>query len=307
MYALKEAKPAIGLGQICRMFGITRQAYYQYFWRANDCLIEEELLIQKVNAIRQRQPMIGTRKLYGMLQAFMIEHQIKMGRDALFDLLSQHGLLVRRRNRKTKTTFSSHWLRKYPNLIKDIEPIKPNQIWASDITYLETNEGFVYLSLITDTYSRKIMGYHIADNLLAISSVEALKMALKSLPQKVDKLIHHSDRGIQYCSHEYVTLLQDYGLQISMTQNGNPLENAIAERVNGILKDEFLAKIIIKNLSHAQGLLREIIEIYNKERPHMSVGLLTPEQAHQMEGKLERYWKNYYTNKGCKPMAGLSI
>lgn len=279
------------------MFGISRQAYYQYFWRESDYQIEEELILKEVNRIRQRQPMIGARKLYGMLQEFMIGHQIKLGRDALFNLLAKRGLLVRPRSRKSRTTFSSHWLRKYPNLIKDIVPIRPNQLWVADITYLETQEGFVYLSLITDAYSRKIVGYYVADNLLAINSVKALKMALKSLEQKVDELIHHSDRGIQYCSQEYVNLLQDYNIQISMTQNGNPLENAIAERINGILKHEFIFKIKIKDLQHAQGLLREIIEIYNQERPHLSVGLLTPNQAHELEGKLEKYWKNYFTKR----------
>lgn len=279
------------------MFGISRQAYYQYFWRESDYQIEEELVLKEVARIRQRQPMIGTRKLYGMLQGFMSEHQIVLGRDALFDLLAKNGLLIRRRARKIKTTFSSHWLRKYPNLIKDITPMKSNQLWVSDITYLQTQEGFVYLSLITDAYSRKIVGYHVADNLLAVSSVEALKMALSTLAKKEDGLIHHSDRGIQYCSQEYVNLLQDYGIQISMTQNGNPLENAIAERINGILKYEFIFQISIKSLVHAQKLLKEIIEIYNQERPHLSVGLLTPQQAHSLEGKLERYWKNYYQKK----------
>lgn len=276
------------------MFGITRQAYYQYFWRESDYQIEEELLIQEVRSIRKRQPMIGTRKLYGMLEVFMVKHQIKVGRDALFDLLSRNRMLVRRKKRKAQTTFSAHWLRKYPNLIKGIEPTKPNQIWVSDITYLETEIGFVYISLITDAYSRKIVGYHVADNLLAISSVEALKIALVNMPKTLENLIHHSDRGIQYCSQEYVNVLQEYQIKISMTQNGDPLENAIAERVNGILKNELMPNVKIENLEHAQKLLKEIVLVYNDERPHMSIALLTPNQAHQLDGKLKRYWKNYY-------------
>jgi putative transposase len=281
------------LGRLCGLFGITRQAYYQYFWRESDYQIEEELLIQEVKTIRKRQPMIGTRKLYGMLQLFMVKHQIKVGRDALFDLLARNGLLVRRKKKKAQTTFSAHWLRKYHNLIKGIEAMKPNQVWVADITYLETEIGFVYISLITDAYSRKIVGYHVADNLLAISSVEALKMALTNMPKNLENLIHHSDRGIQYCSQEYVNVLQDYQIKISMTQNGDPLENAIAERVNGILKNELMPDVIIKNLEHAQKLLKEIVFIYNDERPHMSIALLTPNQAHQLDGKLKRYWKNY--------------
>lgn len=282
------------MGRLCSLFGITRQAYYQYFWRENDYQLEEELLIQEVRTIRKRQPMIGTRKLYGMLQSFMIQHQIKVGRDALFELLASNGLLVRRKKKRVQTTFSSHWLRKYPNLIKGIEPTKPNEIWVSDITYLETEIGFVYISLITDAYSRKVVGFHIADNLLALSSVEALKMALENMPKSLENLIHHSDRGIQYCSQEYVNVLQDYQIKISMTENGDPLENAIAERINGILKNELMPNMNIENLEHAQKLFKEIVLIYNNERPHLSIALLTPNQAHQLDGKLKRYWKCYY-------------
>ena len=282
------------MGRLCGLFGITRQAYYQYFWRESDYQIEEELLIQEVRTIRKRQPMIGTRKLYGILQSFMLQHQIKVGRDALFELLASNGLLVRRKKKRVQTTFSSHWLRKYPNLIKGIEPTKPNEIWVSDITYLETEIGFVYISLITDAYSRKVVGFHIADNLLALSSVEALKMALENMPKGLENLIHHSDRGIQYCSQEYVNVLQDYQIKISMTENGDPLENAIAERINGILKNELMPNMNIENLEHAQKLFKEIVLIYNNERPHLSIALLTPNQAHQLDGKLKRYWKSYY-------------
>lgn len=282
------------MGRLCGLFGITRQAYYQYFWRENDYQLEEELLIQEVRTIRKRQPMIGTRKLYGILQSFMLQHQIKVGRDALFELLASNGLLVRRKKKRVQTTFSSHWLRKYPNLIKGIEPTKPNEIWVSDITYLETEIGFVYISLITDAYSRKVVGFHIADNLLALSSVEALKMALENMPKSLENLIHHSDRGIQYCSQEYVNVLQDYQIKISMTENGDPLENAIAERINGILKNELMPNMNIENLEHAQKLFKEIVLIYNNERPHLSIALLTPNQAHQLDGKLKRYWKSYY-------------
>lgn len=150
------------------------------------------------------------------------------------------------------------------------------------------------LRVATDAYSRKRVGYHVAGNLFAISSVKALRKALTNMPKNLENLIHHSDRGIQYCSQEYVNVLQDYQVKISMTQNGDPLENAIAERVNGILKNELMPKVIIQNLEHAQKLLKEIVLIYNDERPHMSVALLTPNQAHQLDGKLKRYWKSYY-------------
>ena len=184
-------------------------------------------------------------------------------------------------------------------MIKGIEPTKPNEVWVSDITYLETEIGFVYISLITDAYSRKVVGYHAADNLLAVSSLEALKMALKNMSKSLENLIHNSDRGIQYCSQEYVNVLQDYQVKISMTQNGDPLENVIgrrtaAERINGVLKNELMPNVKIENLEHAQKLLKEIVLIYNDERPHISIALLTPNQAHQLDGKLKRYWKNYY-------------
>jgi len=166
-------------------------------------------------------------------------HQIKMGRDALFDLLSAHKLLIRKRRRRVATTWSYHWLKKYPNLIKNWYPQMPEQLWVADITYVPTSKGFLYLSLITDAYSHKIIGYHIADNLEAIHTTKALEKAIASLT-KSHQLIHHSDRGLQYCSSEYVELLKRNNFQISMTENGDPLENPIAERINGIIKNEYL-------------------------------------------------------------------
>jgi len=279
---------------------MSRQAYYQYIDRASEYELEEELVLQQVKLIRQRQPMIGTRKLYGMLSEFMLEHQISIGRDALFDLLASNGMLIRRRKRKTRTTFSSPWL-KYPNLIKGLEPDEANQIWVADITYWPIQTGYVYISLITDMYSRKIVGYHVAENLMATNSVKALQMALENRPIQTARHIHHSDRGIQYGAQEYVNLLQDYQVEISMSRKSDPLENAIAERVNGILKNELLAQVNVKTIEQAQVALKEMVEIYNQERPHSSIALLTPEQAHIMKGKLQRDWKSYYPNKTVNP------
>lgn len=279
---------------------MSRQAYYQYIDRASEYELEEELVLQQVKLIRQRQPMIGTRKLYGMLSEFMLEHQISIGRDALFDLLASNGMLIRRRRRKTRTTFSSPWL-KYPNLIKGLEPDEANQIWVADITYWPIQTGYVYISLITDMYSRKIVGYHVAENLMATNSVKALQMALENRPIQTARHIHHSDRGIQYGAQEYVNLLQDYQVEISMSRKSDPLENAIAERVNGILKNELLAQVNVKTIEQAQVALKEMVEIYNQERPHSSIALLTPEQAHIMKGKLQRDWKSYYPNKTVNP------
>lgn len=241
---------------------------------------------------------MGTRKLYEMLNPFLLEHSIKIGRDALFDLLAANQLLVKKRKRRIQTTYSNHWLRKYPNLIRDIIPGSINQLWVSDITYWKINTGeHLYISLITDAYSRKIVGYQVAETMEAIESLKALQMALLSLDKarRPVKLIHHSDRGLQYCSSRYVKLLQDYGIGISMTENGDPLENAIAERVNGIIKEEYLNTYNTNNLEEARKQISKAIELYNNDRPHMSIGNLTPNKLHNNK-KLnpKRLWKNYF-------------
>lgn len=243
---------------------------------------------------------MGTRKLYEKLYPFMMEHQIKMGRDALFDLLSAHHLLVRKRKKRIQTTQSYHWFRKYHNLIKGMEITTPNQLWVSDITYWKIKEDHLYISFITDAYSHKIVGYHVAETLETIESLQALKMALSGLlngPESHFQLTHHSDRGIQYCSNSYVKLLKENNIRISMSENGDPLENAIAERVNGIIKEEYLSDYEVGNIEQARQVLDFIIELYNNERPHMSIGNLTPNQIHQTNIKTEKLWKNYYLKK----------
>jgi putative transposase len=241
---------------------------------------------------------MGTRKLYEKLQPFMMEHSIKMGRDALFDLLAANQLLIKRRKRRIQTTFSNHWLRRYPNLIKEFIPSAINQLWVSDITYWKINTGeHLYISLITDVYSRKIVGYNVADTMEAIESIAALKMGLSSICEltRTKQLIHHSDRGIQYCSGKYVKLLQDNNVKISMTESGDPLENAIAERVNGIIKEEYLNFCETYSVEDAKKQLIKAIDLYNNDRPHMSISNKTPSKVHQ-ENKInpKRLWKNYY-------------
>lgn len=241
---------------------------------------------------------MGGRKLYDMLQPFIMEHGIKIGRDALFDLLAANQLLIKKRKRKIQTTYSNHWLRKYPNLIRDFVPGAINQLWVSDITYWKVqNDGYLYISLITDAYSRKIVGYHVAETLEAIQSVEALQMALAALEEAAGplQLTHHSDRGIQYCSNKYVKLLQDNDIRISMTENGDPLENAIAERVNGIIKEEYLVHYKTDNLKEAEKQLQKSIGLYNNDRPHMSIGNLAPNKLHNNKTiNVQRLWKNYF-------------
>jgi len=298
---MKNTFSRIGLVKLCGWFGVTRQAYYQNTWAQIEGSIEEDLIVKEVRAIRQRHRRIGGRKLIEMLQPFILEHQIKIGRDAFFDMLARNSLLVRKRKRYVKTTNSNHWLRKYPYLIKDVVPQRPNEIWVSDITYwkIDSCEN-LYISLITDAYSRQIVGYHVADSLAAIESVQALKMALSALGAESPlQLTHHSDRGVQYCSSEYVKLLQDYGIKISMTENGDPLENAIAERVNGILKDEYLNDYIIHSIKEARELIKVSVDLYNTERPHLSISMLTPNKVHYSKEDLNtnRLWKNYYSKE----------
>jgi putative transposase len=286
---MKDSYPSISLVRFCRLLGVTRQAFYQYFWHVEDISTEQQLVLEHIKQIRQEHPVMGCRKLYCMLQSFLLEHQIKIGRDALFDLLSAHKLLVRKRRRRVATTWSYHWLKKYPNLIKNWYPQMPEQLWVADITYVPTSKGFLYLSLITDAYSHKIMGYHIADNLEAIHTTKALEMAIASLT-KSHQLIHHSDRGLQYCSSEYVELLKRDNFQISMTENGDPLENPIAERINGIIKNEYLKYYSITNQSNAMQLLEKIVWKYNQQRPHQSINMLTPEIVHQQKLLVNRKW-----------------
>lgn len=193
-------------------------------------------------------------------------------------------------------------MRKYPNLIKNLVPTRPNELWVSDITYwkINTNEH-LYISFITDAYSHKIVGYQVAETLEAIESIQALQKALSAFEGAESHLplTHHSDRGIQYCSKEYVKLLQDYNIQISMTENGDPLENALAERVNGIIKDEYLDAYQVNNIKDAKELLDAVINLYNDDRPHMSISNFTPNQVHYSQNplKTEKLWKNYYPKK----------
>lgn len=292
------------LGTLCGLFGYTRQAYYQQKSRQEREVMESQLLVREVVRIREQQKRIGVRKLYFMTTEFRSGHGITAGRDAFFRLMRDEGLLVRkRRSRKPITTQSCRWMKRYPNLAKDFEPFAPNQLWVSDITYIRLRTGFVYLSLVTDAYSRKIVGYHVSRDLKARGCVSALKMALANNLLR-EGLIHHSDRGLQYYSSAYMKLLGP-DIRVSMTEHGDPLENAIAERVNGILKDELLERRF-ENLVDARQEVAAAVSTYNHLRPHLSVNLLTPAAAHTQQGPLKRHWKSYYTsikNEASQAMA----
>lgn len=277
-----------GLRELCRLLGYSSQAYYQYNRQTEKRTFRQEEFIQQVLAHRRLQPRLGARKLLELMQP-------EMGRDAFFELLKENGLLVRRKRYRVRTTFSCHRFRKYPNLVNNLVPERANQLWVSDITYIRVGQDFAYLSLVTDAYSRKIIGFCLSHDLSTDSCLNALRMALAT--RLTDQpLIHHSDRGTQYCSQAYTNLLNKKGIAISMTQSGNPRDNAIAERVNGILKMELLMESY-DNINIAYKSVKQAISIYNTLRPHSSLDMLTPEKAHGITGQLKRRWRNYYPIK----------
>jgi len=255
--------------------------------------MQDAIILELVSEYRQEMPHLGTRKLHYLLQPDLKKHDITIGRDSLFDLLSDQGMLVRRRKRRVSTTNSRHRFRKYPNLIKDLLIDSSEQVWVSDITYIRLSHGFSYLSLLTDLHSRRIVGYHLGEDLSTKQSIKALNMAIS---QRIytHNVIHHSDRGIQYCSNEYVSKLNKNMMGISMTQKSDPYENPVAERINGILKQEFGMGEIFRSHLQAAKAVEKAVQVYNSKRPHASCDYLTPDQAYGLQGALKRRWKNYY-------------
>ena len=272
------------------LFGLSRQSYYKNktsrIKRNADLIIVRDMVMR----IRCKMPRIGTRKLYYLIKDELNMLNIKIGRDVLFNFLRAEYLLIKPKRSYVKTTNSKHWMKKYPNLIKNIEVTKPEQLWVSDITYIQTEQGHNYLSLVTDAYSKKIMGYELLDNLSTAGPIKALEYALKNRKYTHD-LIHHSDRGLQYCSADYINTLKENNVLISMTENGDPYENAIAERINGILKYEFLIIDGFKNHLEALKVIKESVGIYNDERPHLSCEMLTPNQTHLQQKIQIKKWK----------------
>lgn len=275
------------------MFGKSRQAFHQLERRRNRSVVEDELTLVYVREIRRQQPRVGTRKLYVLLKEIMKSNDIKMGRDNFFSLLRRHDLLVKPRRKRRLTTNSYHRYKKYPNLIKDFETKGPEQIWVSDITYVATEKGFVYVSFVTDKYSKKVMGYHVHSTLEAQGPIQALFMAFRARSHASTGLIHHSDQGIQYCCEEYIRLLKRNNIRISMSSRGNPYENAVAERVNGIFKTEFYLDRTFRNITQVKHVVKEMVAVYNNQRPHASCDYLTPELAHTRQGILKKRWRTY--------------
>ena len=291
MKAIKESHANVGFGPLCMLFGKSRYAFYKKDKNRQRWLNEDQTVLEMVAILRRELPRIGTSKLYHMLKKPLQDHHIKMGRDTLHRLLCGNGLAIRPKRRYVVTTDSRHWMKKYPNLVKDLVVSESEQEWVSDITYIQVGDGFDFLSLITDAYSKQIMGFCLHPTLHAQGSINALKMALGQKTKHDIRHIHHSDRGTQYCCNDYVTILQAAGIEISMTENGDPYENAIAERVNGILKYEFNLNREFVDHNQALEAVQRSIRAYNQLRPHMSCNYLTPVQAHPLKGVLEKKWK----------------
>jgi putative transposase len=281
---------------MCLQFGYSKQAFYKQLQAVQNVSLKNEVVLELVQEKRKIWKRGSGRNLHQSIKKELIEHDIKMGRDKFFDLLRENKLLIKPKRFRTKTTCSFHHFNKYEYLIKDMIPLRSNEIWVSDITYLwlKKLDKFCYLSLITDLYSRKIVGYCVHEDLSVNGCLEALKMALKQRVNKSEALVHHSDRGVQYCSHAYVKLLQKNNIRISMTQTGDPLENAVAERINKTIKEEFTndRQINFINIVEAKTEIKKFIEFYNSKRPHRSVEWLTPNEAHLRTGELKRVWKS---------------
>lgn len=224
-------------------------------------------------------PRLGTRKLYYLLQEDLIRLKIKIGRDALFRYLRSENMLIHPRKSYTKTTNSKHWLKKHPNLMKEVSVHRPEEFFVSDITYIKSRERTHYLSLVTDAYSRKIMGYHLSDDMSAENVAKALKMAIQKR-KTTWSLIHHSDRGLQYCSSLYQRKLEENNIQPSMTDGYDCYQNALAERINGILKQKFLL-IKCNTGKELELLIKQSIQTYNTKRPHLSLSMKTPNFVHE--------------------------
>jgi transposase InsO family protein len=270
----------VSVAGLCACSGMSKQAYYKDRRERRRREIDEELVLELVRAERRLQPRLGARKLLVLIGPELSAAGVSIGRDRFFALLREHGLLVvRRRARAPRTTDSRHWMRVWPNLLKDFAATGPHQAWVSDLTYLRTREGFLYLSLVMDAFSRKIVGWHVGATLEAMGCVAALWMALAQRPPG-ESPIHHSDRGTQYCCGDYVGLLERSGVAISMTEENHCYENARAERLNGILKQEYGLDGEFARKSEVERVVAEAVKLYNQRRPHVALGYKTPAVVH---------------------------
>jgi len=279
--AKDKTKGFASLQDISSCFGLKRDAYYKYKDRADKRLEIEQHIIEIIKKRRKSLPREGVRKLNKSLENEFVKANLKVGRDTLFNVLRKHQMLTLRKKYSARTTNSLHRFYKYKNIIKDVEVSRPNQVWVSDITYIRTIKGFCYLALITDMHSRKIVGYDLSDSLELNGCVRALNKALYQT-KSIKGLIHHSDRGIQYCSNVYTQILKRNKIDISMTEENHCYENALAERVNGILKDEFYLDQTFTNAAHAKRTTKNAINLYNEIRLHLSLDYKTPNMVYKL-------------------------
>jgi transposase InsO family protein len=279
----------------CHLFGVDRQVYYRKIKRKIYKQTKAAEVVSMVLEVRKSMPRLGTKKTYHILLEEL--QLIKIGRDKLFDILRANHLLIQPKRSYHITTNSHHRFRKHQNHILELEINRPEQVWVSDITYIGKREKPCYLSIVTDAYSKKIMGYNVTDNMNVQSSVVALKMAVNQRKSKQTSLIHHSDRGLQYCANDYQSILNKNGILPSMTQNSDPYENAVAERINGILKQEFNIDKYNLDLCFMKQIVKESINIYNTQRPHYSNYMLTPNEMHEQNQIKMRTYKTKNSNK----------
>ena len=281
------------ISRICTLFGVSRQKYYRQIKSEAHYRAKAEAAVRLVSDIRMTMPRIGTRKLHSMLSEELAS--LGVGRDRLFAILKANHMLIAPIRSYHVTTNSHHRFHKHKNLIANMPITRPEQVWVSDITYIGNRTSNMYLSLITDAYSKKIVGYNLSDNLSAESTLQALKMAQSNRKYKSEALIHHSDRGIQYCSEAYQKRLKRYGITPSMTESYDPYANTVAERVNGILKQEFLLEEMNLPMDLMKKVVSDCIFIYNNQRPHSSCAYHTPEWMHSQRDVIIKTYKKTIT------------
>jgi transposase InsO family protein len=285
---------------LCRLFGKSWQAYYQHQDTLGKQRLTEEIVVQFVKEIRQLDPGMGGEKLQLMyLARFGRDYEYMVGRDKMEAIIARNGLNVRIPRHRPRTTDSTHGLPTYPNLVRELIPTRKNQLWVTDITYIpiwnaDGSYTFCYLSMITDYYTKEIIAWYVGETMEAWCSVECLMQALGTLPaDEVIDLIHHSDRGVQYVSAAYTSLLIEAGIKISMTESGDPKDNAVAERQNNTVKNELLKDIKFHSIGEVRRAMTKAVEFYNNERPHMSLNNMTPRQAASCMGKIQKKWISY--------------
>ncbi|MBL0128725.1 MAG: IS3 family transposase [Flavobacteriales bacterium] len=293
---MKMLHPSYSQQELCRSLGVSRQAHHKSSARTARVVMGREALMAMITEIRQQQRKVGGRKLYRMLCGPIQSLKVPMGRDGFFEFLREEGLLVRKRRRRVRTTMSKHGMPVYPDLLKRAVITAPGQALVSDITYWAVPEGFYYVFLITDVCSHKIMGHYLAQSLDGIHAIKALRMAIRESRHELSGQIHHSDRGSQYCYAKYVNLLRSKGIRVSMTETSDPRDNAIAERVNGILKNELMEHLSPQNFTQGKDMLEKAVATYNNERLHMSIDWKVPSVAHEFDHSLPKRWRNYYTS-----------